>query len=177
MDTMKEFRYFTIVDHEKEEEYLREQHRRGWKFTYVSGFGMYHFERCEPADVIYRLDYNPEAKKDRSAYIRLFADCGWEYLQEYVQYSYFRKDAAAEGADDIFCDDESRLEMFGHVFRGRMIPLLVIFFALLVPMMIMQLHNGYPLGVILYAAILALYLLIFALFACKYFHYRKRIKK
>ena len=44
MKTKKEFRYFTIFNHEKEEEYLRKQHQHGWKFIRVTGLGMYHFE-------------------------------------------------------------------------------------------------------------------------------------
>ena len=56
MKTKKEIRYFTIFQYEKEQEYLREQHKHGWKFVKVNGFGMYHFEECQPEDVIYQLD-------------------------------------------------------------------------------------------------------------------------
>ena len=57
MKTKKEFRYFTIFNYENEQEYLREQHKHGWKFVKVTGLGMYHFEECDSEDVIYPLDY------------------------------------------------------------------------------------------------------------------------
>lgn len=42
----------------------------------------------------------------------MFRDCGWEYVQDYMGYSYFRKPAPASERDaEIFCDDASRLEM------------------------------------------------------------------
>ena len=66
METKKQFKWFTIYEYEKEQEYLRRMHREGWKFRKVSGLGMYHFEACVPEDVVYQLDYNQEglAHKD-----------------------------------------------------------------------------------------------------------------
>ena len=47
----------------------------------------------------------------------MFADCGWEYLQDFAGYSYFRKPVAEmKGEEAIFCDDASRLEMMRRVF-------------------------------------------------------------
>ena len=76
MEMKKEWKYFTVFNHEKEEEYLSGQHRSGWKFVKVTGIGTYHFEKCQPEDVVYQLDYNQEASSDKSEYIRMFADCG-----------------------------------------------------------------------------------------------------
>lgn len=76
METKTVFKYFTIVNHEKEEEYLRSMHKDGWKLKKVSGFCMYHFEKCEPEDVIYRLDYNREGIRHKSEYTKMFEDCG-----------------------------------------------------------------------------------------------------
>ena len=53
-------RLFTIADWEKEQDYLRRQHQRGWKLDRVTFFNCYHFVRCQPEDVVYQLDYNPE---------------------------------------------------------------------------------------------------------------------
>ena len=43
METKKEWKYFSIFHHEKEEEYLRDQHKAGWKFVRVTGFGVLSF--------------------------------------------------------------------------------------------------------------------------------------
>ena len=44
----KEFRYFSIFNHEDEQKYLQNQHHLGWKFIKVTGLGTYHFEECDP---------------------------------------------------------------------------------------------------------------------------------
>ena len=48
-----EHKRFTIMQHEEEQAYLREMHKHGWKFLLVTGLGTYHFEECEPEDVVY----------------------------------------------------------------------------------------------------------------------------
>ncbi len=134
--TFTEFRYFVLTDYEIEEEYLRRMHRDGWKLTRVNLPGFYHFEKCEPEDVIYRIDFRPQEKTEKEAYTRLFEDYGWEYLQDVNDFSYFRKPAAAvqnENDAEIFNDNASRLAMLKRIFRRRMIPVTVLFFCCLIP--------------------------------------------
>ena len=64
----------------------------GWRFVEVKGLGMYYFEKCDPQDVVYQLDYNKDGLTHKDEYVRMFNDCGWEYIQDYAGYSYFRKD-------------------------------------------------------------------------------------
>ena len=52
MNSRVEFRIFTIVDLDKEEEYLHEMHLKGWKYR-TSRFGLFYFDQCQPDDVIY----------------------------------------------------------------------------------------------------------------------------
>ncbi len=122
----KEIRWFSIMEYEKEENYLSKRHLEGWKFKSVTFPGLYTFERCEPEKVIYQLDYNKEGIKHQSEYIRMFEDCGWEYLTEFDGYNYFRKPAdKMQQKEEIFCDDISRLDMMNRIFRGRVIPLIL----------------------------------------------------
>ena len=101
---------------------------KGWRFTKATLLGIYHFEKCEPEDVVYQLDYNPDGIAHKEQYVQMFKDCGWEYIQDYFGYSYFRKPASEmAGDEEIFCDDESRLEMVKRIFFTRMVPLIVIF--------------------------------------------------
>ena len=119
MEMKTTVKFFSVVDWEEEQNYLREMHRRGWKFVRLTALCFYHFVKCEPEDVIYQLDYNADGVEHKDEYVQLFADCGWEYLQDYMGYSYFRKSASqTEGAEEIFCDDASRLQMFERVGRG-----------------------------------------------------------
>lgn len=176
MEMKKEWKYFTIFNHEKEEEYLRDQHKAGWKFVRVSGIGIYHFEKCTPEDVVYQLDYNKEGLKNKAEYLRMFADCGWEYIQDYVDFSYFRKPVAdMNGDEEIFCDDSSRLAMMERVYKGRMVPLTVIFSACLLPQFVINLTNGRYAIAVLMGGLLAVYAVLFGYCAVSY--YRKKNKK
>ncbi len=169
METKREWKWFTIYEHEKEQEYLRSMHQSGWKFVRVSGLCIYQFEKCTPEDVIYQLDYNQEGLAHKEEYVQMFRDCGWEYLQDYVGYSYFRKSAAeTDGAEEIFCDDQSRMQMMERVFKGRLVPLLVLFFTVLLPQIYMQItlqHYGLA---AMYAVIIGIYVWIFVKFALHY---------
>ena len=176
MKTKKEFRYFSIFNHEKEQEYLREQHRHGWKFQKVTGLGMYHFAECEPDDVVYQLDYNPEGSAHKEEYQKMFADCGWEYIQEYAGYSYFRKPVAAAGeAEAIFCDDSDRLAMLERVYKGRLLPMLVVFSACILPQFVLSLMNGRPVMAGVMGAILGVHVTMFVY--CAIHYYRKKNQK
>lgn len=174
MQTKKEFKWFTIFEYEKEQDYLREMHKSGWKFVRVTGLGLYHFEDCAPQDVVYQLDYNEEGLAHKDEYLKMFEDCGWEYLQDYFGYSYFRK-AVSEGAEaeEIFCDEESKFQMMQRVIKGRMLPLLVIFLTCLLPQFIMQLftYRNYLVAVLI-GVMLLMYVSIFAMCFKKYIQYK-----
>lgn len=178
MEIRKQFRLFTVFEYEKEEAYLREMHKAGWRFTKVKGLGMYYFEKCTPQDVVYRLDYNEDGLAHKDEYVKMFDDCGWEYIQDYVGYSYFRKAVGSDGEEEeIFCDEESRLRMMERVMKGRMTPLLVIFTAVLLPQLLLNLfcmHNYFI--ATLYGAVLALYVAIFAVCFAKYSRYKRGVK-
>ena len=106
----------------------------------------------------------------------MFDDCGWEYIQDYAGYSYFRKPVSEDGvAEEIFCDEESRFQMMQRVIKGRMLPLLVIFFATLLPQFLINMfstHNYLVASVI--GGILVLYISVFTMCFTKYMQYKNR---
>lgn len=179
MKMKKEIKFFNIVQYEEEAQYLRDMHKSGWKFVKMTGLGMYHFESCEPEDVVYQLDYNQEGLKHKEEYVQMFKDCGWEYLQDAFGYSYFRKPASEmNGEEHIFCDDESRMEMLNRVFKGRLIPLIVLFCCCLLPQFINSTffyHSPVLTGFL--GAVIGLYLVIFLVFAYHYVRYRNGARK
>lgn len=180
--TKTEFKWFTIPEYRKEEEYLSEMHRKGWKFKKVTFPGFYHFEQCEPENITYRLDYNQEGVANKTEYVQMFADCGWEYLFDFVGYSYFRK--VSDGTDlneEIFCDDESRLDMMKRVYRGRVLPLIIIFFCVILPQLMMNTTGHAGGGIVqdvLSSMLLILgfvYIILFASFSVQFYQYEKLI--
>ena len=178
MQVKKQFKWFTIFEYEKEQDYLREMHKSGWKFIKVTGLGMYHFEKCIPQDVVYQLDYNKDGLAHKDEYLKMFDDCGWEYIQDFFGYSYFRKAVGEDSvAEEIFCDEESRFQMMQRVLKGRMLPLLVIFLAVLLPQFIINLfsyHNYFVATFI--GVILVMYISIFTMYFTKYNQYNDHRK-
>lgn len=122
-DKKVEYRYFSVFQYKDEQEYLRLRHKNGWSFAKVYFPGFYLFERCEPEDVIYQLDYNKEGRAHRAEYVQMYNDCGWEYLQDFVGYSYFRKpESEMNGDEEIFSDEASRRDFANRVLKSRIIP-------------------------------------------------------
>ena len=155
-------KFFTIADWEEEAQYLSQMHGAGWKLERVGGLCVYHFVKCQPENVVYQLDYNPDRAGDSDEYIQLFRDCGWEYLQDYLGYSYFRKAAACMNGDErIFCDDASRLSMLSKIFSRRMIPLMLLFLLVLLPCTVINAMKGEVVNAMLIAGVLLLYLSVF----------------
>ena len=88
-ETKTKLKWYSIVQYEEEARWLEKMHSQGWKFIGVNMPCFYHFERCEPEDYVYQLDYNKNSSNIE--YKQLFEDCGWEYLTDCMGYSYFRK--------------------------------------------------------------------------------------
>ena len=166
-------RFFTIADYEEEEEWLREMHKNGWKLTRTALPCFYFFEKCEPEDVVYRLDYKNGTQD--SEYMQMFKDYGWEYLNECMGWLYFRKSAASDGDMEIFSDDASRVEMIGKIVKTRLLPLAVIFLCCVMPNITGNVLRGKA-GIvisIIFLCLFALYLYLFLHCGLKF----RRLKK
>ena len=133
------YRIFTIADYEREALYFREMHAKGWKLRKVSYsillFAVkYTFEKCHPEQVSYQLDFYPMEKSERASYLQLFKDCGWEHITDFNGFSYFRKLHSGIESDaefEIYNDAAGKLAMVKKILTMRMIPILLLFLALL----------------------------------------------
>ena len=178
-ETKMKLALFTVPEYEKEQEWLAKQHKAGWKLLSVSAPCFYTFEKCEAEDVVYQLDYNEEGLENKSEYVQMFEDCGWEYIADMLGYSYFRKPVAEMNEkEEIFCDDASRMDMIERVFRGRMIPLLVIFFLIIIPQISMMIENHFMAGKVIfgiYIVMFVIYVIMFVQFGIQYYRLKKRL--
>ena len=175
-ETKIKLRFFTIPQWEKEADWLRSMHQQGWKLQRITPPCWYRFERCTPEDVIYQLDFNLEGIEQKEEYVQMFQDCGWEYIQYMVGYSYFRK-AVSEMSDadeEIFCDEDSRLDMMKRVWKGKILPLLAIFFCLLA-MLVVQKQN--TVAFVMLQGLLAFYAIVLLQCGVTYWHMYNRMKK
>lgn len=131
--TKRVFRYFTIADYKEEEKFLSDQHSKGWEISAITLPGIYTFKECEKEDYIYQLDFPDIQDNSKREYIRMFEDCGWEYLFDFVQFSYFRMKKDINDNQSIFTDDESKVEMIDKIYKRRMIPIVVLFLCCVIP--------------------------------------------
>ena len=79
MNSRVQFRIFTIVDLDKEEEYLHEMHLKGWRYR-TSSFGFFYFDQCQPEDIIYRI-YDSRFLKKCKHELQDFRNSGWELIE------------------------------------------------------------------------------------------------
>ena len=133
------YRISTIADYDREALYLGEMHAKGWKLKEVSYSNLvvavkYTFEKCQPEQVSYQLDFYPMKKSERVSYLQLFKDCGWEHITDFNSFSYFRKaysEIESDAEFEIYNDAAGRLAMVKRILTMRILPILLLFAALL----------------------------------------------
>ena len=133
------YRIATIADYDREALYLRKMHAEGWKLKEVTYsillFAVkYTFEKCQPEQVSYQLDFYPMKKSERASYLQLFKDCGWEHITDFNGFSYFRKLHSGIESDaefEIYNDAIGKLAVVKRILTRRMLPILLLFLALL----------------------------------------------
>ena len=133
------YRIATIADYDREALYLRKMHAEGWKLKEVTYSNLvvavkYTFEKCQPEQVSYQLDFYPMKKSERASYLQLFKDCGWEHITDFNGFSYFRKLHSGIESDaefEIYNDAAGKLAMLKRILIMRMLPVLILFSVLL----------------------------------------------
>lgn len=125
-NTIHKFRWFWAWEDEKEESWLRELSNQGYHFRSVIFIGLYTFEIGPKKDYVYRLDYAPKRVDDE--YLNIFRDAGWTYMGSMNYWQYFRKEATAEGAPEIFTDYESKVHKYNRIISllAAIMPLMVV---------------------------------------------------
>jgi hypothetical protein len=114
MTTMKVFKWIWAWEDEKEEVWLREMSQKGWHFQSCTLPGNYTFEKGEPKDYVYRLDYFTD-NKNKGDYLQLFLDADWAYLGEMNGWQYFRQEVVNGEAPEIFSDNESKSKKYQRI--------------------------------------------------------------
>jgi len=143
------YRIFTIADYEREALYFREMHAKGWKLRKVSYsillFAVkYTFEKCHPEQVSYQLDFYPMENSERTSYLQLFKDCGWEHITDFNSFSYFRKaysEIESNAEFEIYNDATGELAMVNRILRLRLVPVLLLL-AIHIPFLLKLLNRS-----------------------------------
>ena len=182
------YRIFTIADYEREALYFREMHAKGWKLRKVSYsillFAVkYTFEKCHPEQVSYRLDFYPMEKSERTSYLQLFKDCGWEHITDFNSFSYFRKahsEIESNVEFEIYNDAAGKLAMVNRILRLRLVPVLLLL-AIHIPFLLKLLNRSNAYGLWSFLAVgldvflSLILLLIVAYISWKLWHKKKEL--
>ncbi|MBN2385441.1 MAG: DUF2812 domain-containing protein [Anaerolineales bacterium] len=141
-ELIRKHRWFWAWADDREEAWLREMAQQGLHLGKAAPLGEYFFVRGEPRDDVYRLDYVPMSKKDEH-YYQLFKDAGWEHVGEMMGWQYWRKLATDSQADEIFTDNDSKIQKY-----QRLLAILTIFLPVLIinvtNMGVFSLREKYP---------------------------------
>lgn len=143
------YRIATIADYDREALYFREMHAKGWKLRKVSYsillFAVkYTFEKCHPEQVSYQLDFYPMENSERTSYLQLFKDCGWEHITDFNSFSYFRKaysEIESNAEFEIYNDATGKLAMVNRILRLRLVPVLLLL-AIHIPFLLKLLNRS-----------------------------------
>ena len=182
------YRLVTIADYEREAVFLGEMHSKGWKLRKVSysillATVKYIFEKCQPEQVSYQLDFYPMKKSERASYLQLFKDCGWEHITDFNGFSYFSKPYSQIESDtefEIYNDATSKLDMLYRILRLRLVPALLLL-AIHIPFLLKLLNrsNAYGLWSLLAVGLDVFWslilLLIVAYISWKLWHKKKEL--
>lgn len=75
----------------------------------------------------------------------MFRDFGWEYAGSCLNFHYFRKPVKSmEGEEEIFSDNQSRIDLLVRIWKWRMLPIFVILFGCVLPQVHRELTESIP---------------------------------
>ena len=182
------YRIATIADYDREALYLRKMHAEGWRLKEVSYsillFAVkYTFEKCQPEQMSYQLDFYPMEKSERVSYLQLFKDCGWKHITDFNSFSYFRKahsEIESNAEFEIYNDAAGKLAMVNRILRLRLVPVLLLL-AIHIPFLLKLLNrsNAYGLWSLLAVGLdifLSLILLLMVVYiSWKLWHKKKEL--
>lgn len=108
-------RFRLYFDKDKETEWLNEMSRQGYALTGLC-MGFYSFERCEPGEYVYQVDFTDGFFRVSSDYREFMAEAGVELVCLWGYWVILRK-RASEGAFELYTDVESSIEHYTKIRR------------------------------------------------------------
>lgn len=115
-------KFFAAAEFLEEERFLEQMHKDGWKFKTLNGMSKYEFEECPNEEYRYQLEFNNTSKNEDS-YLQMYQDYGWEYIEKFGHWYYFRKPKGIDSDDTIFSDNTSKIEMIKKINNQQLLAL------------------------------------------------------
>jgi hypothetical protein len=111
------WKYFSIGDYEKEEQWLNRMAAQGLMLTDVS-LCRYVFEEGGPGGYVYRielLEHRP-SHPESARYIRFLEETGAQHVGSFRRWVYLRK-KTADGGFELFSDLDSKIRHYKRITR------------------------------------------------------------
>lgn len=137
-------RFFLAWQDRAEEKWLSEMAMNGWMLKKLFLF-VYLFEKTEPNETVYRLDYKATSNRDEEEYIRIFQDAGWRHVTRLFNWHYFAADASQVQTTAIYTDRESEALKYKGLLRVLYTVFIGVCLSLFLPLLYVGVH-GYLYG-------------------------------
>ena len=108
--TCTRFKFFLPDQDVEQEQWLRAMALKGLHLKKLNLLQLWTFEKGEPADMVYRVDFNTEWPN--ADYCQLLEDAGWERAACLTGWQYWRIKAVNGRSPEIFTDAKSKESKF-----------------------------------------------------------------
>lgn len=105
------WRYFFAWQEEKEKAFLENMAKDGYFLT-ETNTGKYIFNKSEPADVVYEIDFMGQDFEDVAEYLQIYEDAGWQMVADKGSWFYFCRERSKDMNNSLFNDNTSKLEKY-----------------------------------------------------------------
>ena len=108
--TVTKFKFFFPDQDVEQEQWLRAMAQKGLHLKKLNVLQLWTFTRGEPADMVYRVDFNNESVKPD--YRQLMGDAGWERAACLSGWQYWRTKSVDGRSPELFTDAASKAAKF-----------------------------------------------------------------
>lgn len=126
MNTVRKIRWFWSWNDIAEEKWLQDMSTQGLHLKEIENPCFYVFEKGDPQNYVYKLDYRLNSamfshvgwfaladksspqKSDEQEYFQLFKDAGWKYVGEGKSWQYFRQSEREGQNQELYTDQSSK---------------------------------------------------------------------
>ena len=150
-------RFRLYFDKDAETKWLNEMSEQGWAMkSFFAGF--YSFERCEPGQYMYQVDFGNRFFSVSEEYREFMQETGVEIVQSWGFWIILRK-KAGEGAFELYTDVDSTIEHYTKI--RRMFKAVAVVQILCLFLELYAGYSGFTMGFVFFFMILAFLLAFF----------------
>ena len=158
------------------EERLRTEHAHGWRLVTYNWLGFFTFEKCQPADVVYRFEFSQGFWTQ--GMVRIYQDAGWtKILDKTGTLLLKRKLAEGELASDALLYEDRRTQLEARLPALKRLVWGEVFIFLFILYLLYTIFTGNHLGIKLHWSMFIAFLSLVFLSRINVFRTYYRAKK